>query len=95
MMMISKKKKRGDAKEYDDDGDLIICRLSEKRRVTIQDFRGKTLVSMREYYRRDDKDLPTLKAVSFHYLIFEVWKIFISNGCYCGSALSCNFFAGT
>ncbi|CAL5391052.1 unnamed protein product [Camellia sinensis] len=62
MMMISEKKKRGDAKEYDDDGDLIICRLSEKRRVTIQDFRGKTLVSMREYYKRDDKDLPTLKG---------------------------------
>ncbi|KAI8000008.1 RNA polymerase II transcriptional coactivator KELP [Camellia lanceoleosa] len=37
--------------------------LSEKRRVTIQDFRGKTLVSMREYYRRDGKDLPTAKEM--------------------------------
>ncbi|KAL7213269.1 hypothetical protein ACSBR2_015894 [Camellia fascicularis] len=39
--------------------------LSEKRRVTIQDFRGKTLVSMREYYRRDGKDLPTAKGQIF------------------------------
>jgi len=78
-------------KEYDDEGDLIICKvcfvflssepllvilqvampqinfvfgfqLSEKRRVTIQDFRGKTLVSIREYYKKDGKDLPTSKG---------------------------------
>ncbi|XP_057457119.1 RNA polymerase II transcriptional coactivator KELP-like [Lotus japonicus] len=52
-------------KEFDDDGDLIICKLSEKRKVTIQDFRGKTLVSIREYYRKDGKDLPTSKAGLF------------------------------
>ncbi|XP_057435690.1 disease resistance protein RLM3-like isoform X3 [Lotus japonicus] len=50
-------------KEFDDDGDLIICKLSEKRKVTIQDFRGKTLVSIREYYRKDGKDLPTSKGL--------------------------------
>ncbi|KAK3024193.1 hypothetical protein RJ639_043770 [Escallonia herrerae] len=66
------KRKRG-AKEYDDDGDLIICRLSEKRRVTITDFRGKTLVSMREYYRKDGKELPTSKGIS---LTAEQWSSF-------------------
>ncbi|OMP02886.1 Transcriptional coactivator p15 [Corchorus olitorius] len=50
-------------KEYDDDGDLIICRLSEKRKVTIQEFRGKTLVSIREYYKKDGKELPTSKVL--------------------------------
>ncbi|KAI7990061.1 RNA polymerase II transcriptional coactivator KELP [Camellia lanceoleosa] len=71
-----RKRKRGGAKEYDDDGDLIICRLSQKRKVTIQDFRGKTLVSMREYFRKDGKDLPTAKGIS---LTAEQWSIFKKN----------------
>ncbi|KAF7149670.1 hypothetical protein RHSIM_Rhsim02G0246000 [Rhododendron simsii] len=56
-----KKKRGGGAKEYDDYGDLIICKLSWRRRVTIQDFRGKTLVSIREFYSKDGKDLPSSK----------------------------------
>ncbi|TYK00078.1 RNA polymerase II transcriptional coactivator KELP [Cucumis melo var. makuwa] len=35
-------------KGYDDDGDLIVCWLSSKRKVTIQDFKGKTLVKVGE-----------------------------------------------
>uniref|UniRef100_A0A9I9EGG3 Uncharacterized protein n=1 Tax=Cucumis melo TaxID=3656 RepID=A0A9I9EGG3_CUCME len=31
-------------KGYDDDDDLIVCWLSSKRKVTIQDFKGKTLL---------------------------------------------------
>ncbi|KAF8380032.1 hypothetical protein HHK36_027502 [Tetracentron sinense] len=53
------------AKEFDDDGDLIICRISNKRRVTVQDFRGKTLVSIREYYKRDGKELPSSKVLYY------------------------------
>ncbi|GKV40009.1 hypothetical protein SLEP1_g47692 [Rubroshorea leprosula] len=49
--------------EYDDDGDLIVCRLNDKRKVTIQEFRGKTLVSVREYYKKDGKELPTSKEM--------------------------------
>ncbi|KAE8055121.1 hypothetical protein FH972_011982 [Carpinus fangiana] len=68
---------RGDPrKEYDDDGDLIICRLSDKRRVTIQEFRGKTLVSIREYYKKDGKDLPTSKGIS---MTEEQWSTFKKN----------------
>ncbi|XVF10384.1 hypothetical protein REPUB_Repub07fG0178200 [Reevesia pubescens] len=55
-------------KEFDDDGDLIVCRLSEKRRVTIQEFRGKTLVSIREFYKKDGKELPSSK-VSYDMLL--------------------------
>ncbi|XP_039057001.1 RNA polymerase II transcriptional coactivator KELP [Hibiscus syriacus] len=62
--------------EFDDDGDLIICRLSDKRRVTIQDFRGKTLVSIREYYKKDGKELPSSKGIS---LTEEQWSTFKKN----------------
>ncbi|VVB08759.1 unnamed protein product [Arabis nemorensis] len=63
-------------KELDDDGDLIICRLSDKRRVTIQEFKGKTLVSIREYYKKDGKELPTSKGIS---LTDEQWSTFKNN----------------
>ncbi|KAK7318086.1 hypothetical protein RJT34_02784 [Clitoria ternatea] len=63
-------------KEYDDAGDLIICQLSKSRRVTIQEFRGKTLVSMREYYSKDGKDLPTSKGISLNE---EQWSVFKKN----------------
>ncbi|KAL1191868.1 RNA polymerase II transcriptional coactivator KELP [Cardamine amara subsp. amara] len=63
-------------KEFDDDGDLIICRLSDKRRVTIQEFKGKTLVSIREYYKKDGKELPTSKGIS---LTDEQWSTFKKN----------------
>ncbi|MED6145881.1 hypothetical protein PIB30_029366 [Stylosanthes scabra] len=62
--------------EYDDDGDLIICKLSDRRRVTVQDFRGKTLVSIREYYRKDGKELPSSKGIS---LTEEQWSAFKKN----------------
>ncbi|KAF9616407.1 hypothetical protein IFM89_029661 [Coptis chinensis] len=47
--------------------------LSNKRRVTIQDFRGKTLVSIREYYEKDGKQLPSSKGIS---LTAEQWSTF-------------------
>ncbi|XP_020701558.1 RNA polymerase II transcriptional coactivator KELP [Dendrobium catenatum] len=55
-------RKRRGPREYDEEGDLIVCRLSNKRRVTVQDFRGKTLVSIREYYEKEGKQLPTSKV---------------------------------
>ncbi|XP_010422011.1 PREDICTED: RNA polymerase II transcriptional coactivator KELP [Camelina sativa] len=67
---------KGASKELDDDGDLIICRLSDKRRVTIQEFKGKTLVSIREYYKKDGKELPTSKGIS---LTDEQWSTFKKN----------------
>ncbi|XP_072966823.1 RNA polymerase II transcriptional coactivator KELP-like [Typha angustifolia] len=64
---------RGRKKEYDDDGDLIICRLSNKRRVTLQEFRGKMLVSIREFYEKDGKQLPSSKGIS---LTVDQWEAF-------------------
>ncbi|KAK9053043.1 hypothetical protein SSX86_029673 [Deinandra increscens subsp. villosa] len=71
-----KKKKKKGAKEFDDEGDLIICRLSEKRRVTLTEFRGKSLVSIREYYKKDGKELPSSKGIS---LTSEQWSNFSKN----------------
>ncbi|GMN31499.1 hypothetical protein TIFTF001_003296 [Ficus carica] len=67
---------RQDGKDYDDEGNLIICKLSEKRKVTIQDFRGKTLVSIREYFKKDGKELPTSKGIS---MTEEQWSVFKKN----------------
>ncbi|KAK4435495.1 RNA polymerase II transcriptional coactivator KELP [Sesamum alatum] len=63
-------------REYDDEGGLIVCRLSDKRRVTLSEFRGKTLVSIREYYKRDGKELPSAKGIS---LTAEQWASFKKN----------------
>ncbi|KAI9108479.1 hypothetical protein K1719_020670 [Acacia pycnantha] len=62
--------------EYDDEGNPIICKLSAQRRVTIQEFRGKTLVSIREYYRKDGKELPSSKGIS---LTEEQWSALRKN----------------
>ncbi|KAI3950871.1 hypothetical protein MKW98_026298 [Papaver atlanticum] len=61
------------AKEYEDNGDLIICQLSSRRKVTIQEFKGKALVSIREYYEKDGKELPSTKGIS---LTAEQWSTF-------------------
>ncbi|CAN6585867.1 unnamed protein product [Malus baccata var. baccata] len=63
-------------REYDDNGDLVICRLSAKRKVTLQEFRGKNLVSIREFYFKDGKELPTAKGIS---LTEEQWSVFKKN----------------
>ncbi|MCL7050135.1 hypothetical protein MKW94_011582 [Papaver nudicaule] len=55
----------GGNKEIDEYGDVIICKLSEKRRVTVHDFKGNTLVSIREYYQKDGKHFPSSKGICF------------------------------
>uniref|UniRef100_A0A0A9DIG9 KELP n=1 Tax=Arundo donax TaxID=35708 RepID=A0A0A9DIG9_ARUDO len=64
---------RGTKREYDDVGDLILCRLAANRKVTLQEFRGKKLVSIRESYSKDGKELPTAKGIS---LTVEQWEAF-------------------
>ncbi|KAF8379723.1 hypothetical protein HHK36_029170 [Tetracentron sinense] len=58
------------------ESELLETKLSNKRKVTIQDFRGKTLVSIREYYERDGKELPSSKGIS---LTNEQWAAFSKN----------------
>jgi len=49
--------------EKDDNGD-VFWPLSAKRRATISHFKGTTLVSLREYYQKDGKDLPGRQGIS-------------------------------
>ncbi|KAH7519472.1 hypothetical protein FEM48_Zijuj08G0039800 [Ziziphus jujuba var. spinosa] len=56
-------------KEVYDDGDRHIC----ERSVTVQDFRGKTMVSIREFYLKDGKRVHTAKGIS---LPAEQWSNF-------------------
>ncbi|CAM0882316.1 unnamed protein product [Alopecurus aequalis] len=66
-------KKGSIGKELDDNGDLILCRLSSNRRVTLQEFRGMMLVSIREYYLKDGKEMPGSKGIS---MTVEQWEAF-------------------
>jgi hypothetical protein len=45
----------------DSNGD-IYWDISSHRRVTISEFRGKSLVSIREYYEKDGQELPGKKV---------------------------------
>ncbi|GLI82263.1 hypothetical protein PoHVEF18_010693 [Penicillium ochrochloron] len=38
--------------------------ISKMRRVTVSEFRGKTMVSVREYYEKDGQELPGKKGIS-------------------------------
>jgi len=48
-------------KKSDSDGN-VYWELSQKNRVTIQDFKGKTYVNIREYYEKDGQSLPGKKV---------------------------------
>ncbi|KAM5555673.1 hypothetical protein ABKV19_023544 [Rosa sericea] len=47
--------------------------LSVRRNVVIHDFRGKTLVSIREFYKKGGKELPSARGIS---LPAEQWTTF-------------------
>ncbi|MFS8008550.1 putative transcription factor ssDNA-binding-TF family [Helianthus anomalus] len=69
-----KKKHKGD-KEYDDEGDLIVCRLSDKRRVTLTELSGKSLVSIREYYILTHTKPTTLHYYYYYVLDSHQWEL--------------------
>lgn len=60
-------------KEANEYGERVICKLSNRRNVVIHDFRGKTLVSIREFYKKGGKELPSARGMS---LPSEQWKTF-------------------
>ncbi|KAK2419403.1 transcriptional coactivator p15 (PC4) family protein (KELP) [Trifolium repens] len=60
-------------KRKNDDSDKVICQLSSRRNVAVRDFKGMTLVSIREFYNKDGKQLPTSKGIS---LSSEQWSTF-------------------
>lgn len=53
-----------------DNGDLIVCKLSAKRRVSVNEHKGTIFVSIREFYEKGGQELPG-KGVS---LPVEQWE---------------------
>ncbi|KAG6597077.1 RNA polymerase II transcriptional coactivator KELP, partial [Cucurbita argyrosperma subsp. sororia] len=49
-------------KEINADVDRVICQLSNNRNVTVHEFKGNALVSIRQYYEKDGKQLPGIKG---------------------------------
>lgn len=61
----------------DSNGD-VYWDISSHRRVTISEFRGKSLVSIREYYEKDGQELPGKKvfplSITFTVSCGVVWE---------------------
>lgn len=66
-----KEEEKKPPREKEDDVDSVICELSSKRKVAVSSFKGKLLVSVREYYEKDGKLLPSSKGISLN---VEQWK---------------------
>uniref|UniRef100_A0A2P2JIK2 Uncharacterized protein MANES_05G022100 n=1 Tax=Rhizophora mucronata TaxID=61149 RepID=A0A2P2JIK2_RHIMU len=49
-------------KDPDSQRNPVICKLSNKRNVMIQDINGKSLVWIGEFYQKDGKQLPSHKG---------------------------------
>ena len=53
-----------------------ICALSRARRCVVSEYRGKKMVSLREYYEKDGAWLPGKKGISLWY---EQWSVLRSH----------------
>ncbi|KAK7338067.1 hypothetical protein VNO77_18664 [Canavalia gladiata] len=60
-------------KQRKEDSERFICQLSNRRNVVVRNFKGTTLVSVREFYNKDGKQLPGSKGIS---LSTEQWLAF-------------------
>ncbi|CAI5514356.1 unnamed protein product [Closterium sp. Naga37s-1] len=59
-----KSRKGGKKWKVGDGGELVICELSGKRKLTVSEFKGRLLVSIREYYEKGGKEMPSSKGIS-------------------------------
>ncbi|XP_056161355.1 RNA polymerase II transcriptional coactivator KELP-like isoform X3 [Syzygium oleosum] len=48
--------------ELGESGGRVICELSDRRYVTLQDHNGTNMVSIRDYYIKDGKNFPSAKG---------------------------------
>ncbi|KAK2812324.1 hypothetical protein FQN50_001323 [Emmonsiellopsis sp. PD_5] len=66
-------------KKTDSNGDPY-WNISRLRRLTVSSFKGRTLVSVREYYEKDGQELPGKKLNSLVRLLPEVETILKDKG---------------
>ncbi|KIW03092.1 uncharacterized protein PV09_05737 [Verruconis gallopava] len=74
---VSAKKSKGSVgpeKQTDDDGN-VFWELSAKRRLQISEYKGVTMVNIREYYQKDGKTLPGKAGIN---LPIDQFKTFLS-----------------
>ncbi|KAL2109923.1 hypothetical protein VUR80DRAFT_1854 [Thermomyces stellatus] len=74
--LVSKKSKSGPTEtsmpgSFEDDEGNTYWQLSKNRRVTLSEFKGATLVNIREYYQKDGKFLPGKKGISLSLAQYE------------------------
>ncbi|XP_053658196.1 RNA polymerase II transcriptional coactivator [Anopheles marshallii] len=65
------KQAKKESKASDAGNDPNIFELDKNRKVTVNEFKGKVYVGIREYYNKDGKDLPSKKGIS---LTVPQWK---------------------
>ncbi|KAJ6338332.1 hypothetical protein OIU76_007912 [Salix suchowensis] len=58
------------------DSNRVICKLSERRSVTIQEFKGKSFLSIRDFYQKDGNLLPSKIGIC---LTSEQWTAIKQN----------------
>ncbi|KAK8711358.1 hypothetical protein V6N13_146642 [Hibiscus sabdariffa] len=58
-------------KEIDGDGDRLICKLADMTNVVVHEFRGRSYVSVREFYVKNGKELPSATGVT---MSIETWS---------------------
>ncbi|KAL5572126.1 hypothetical protein UlMin_021723 [Ulmus minor] len=71
--MVEEEQGKRIKKEVHDGDGRLICKLSRSRNVVIHGFNGKTLVSIRDFFEKDGKQLPSRKGIS---LSVEEWSAF-------------------
>lgn len=52
-----------------------MMQLSHKRKVTVQEFKGKPLVSLREFFTKEGKELPTSKGTLLFPIITALYVL--------------------
>merc|ERR1711964_198149 len=78
------KKRKAESDSGSDSGQEEVSKngpwhISNVRRVSVEEFRGKKLVSIREYYEKDGKMLPGRKGISLPQDQWIKLKSFVDN----------------
>ncbi|KAK1300111.1 RNA polymerase II transcriptional coactivator KIWI [Acorus calamus] len=49
----------------DESDEITVCQVSKNRKVSVKSWQGNIMVSIREYYFKEGKELPTKKGPLF------------------------------